>query len=78
MIGFEKVNMLNEEQKKEEDFLILNVQRFDINEFNLLINIIDDIFKKNNLTPLTKNLKTNKEERKESNGRLYVPTNMKK
>lgn len=29
--------------------------RVDIREFTLVISIIDDIFKNNNLTPLTKN-----------------------
>ena len=41
---------------QEEDYYVLMEDRVDIREFNILISIIDDVFKLNNLTPLTKNL----------------------
>ena len=35
--------------------MVLKEDRVDIREFNLVINIIDELFKANTLMPLTKN-----------------------
>lgn len=41
----------------EDDYYVLMEDRVDIREFNIVLGIMDDIFKLNNLTPLTKNMK---------------------
>ena len=50
--------------------------RVDVREFNIIITIIDDIFKLNNLTPLTKNLENSNPTKSES--KSYVPINSKR
>lgn len=51
-------------------------------EFNLLISIIDDVFRLNNLTPLTKNMypeesisPEKQEEKKATTSKINVPVN---
>lgn len=58
MLGFELVKWKDESLPDglEEDYYILNQERIDMREFNLLISIIDELFRLNNLTPLTKNM----------------------
>lgn len=58
MLGFERVKWKDESLADaiEEDYYILNQERIDMTELNIVVSIIDDIFKLNNLTPLTKNL----------------------
>ena len=60
MLGFEQVKWKDESvpDGHEEDYFILNQERIDMREFNILISIIDDIFRLNNLTPLTKNMES--------------------
>lgn len=65
---------------QDEDYFILMEDRVDIREFNLVISIIDDIFKNNNLTPLTKNFDTFKSTNGgKSDNKKFVPgVNLKK
>ena len=58
MLGFEQVQWKDESLPDSilEDYFILNQERIDMREFTMLIQIIDDVLRLNNLTPLTKNL----------------------
>lgn len=55
MIGFDRSQQMAEEGTLE-DFYILNTQRFSIQDFDLVIQIVDSILKSNNISPLTKNM----------------------
>ena len=58
MLGFEIVMWKDESIPDcvEEEYYMLMEHRIDIRELSLVISIIEDVLKANNLTPLTKNL----------------------
>lgn len=69
--------------------MVLNPYKFDLRDFTMIVSIIDEVLKRNNIQPLIKNMSANGvgpsekgEERKKqaaaASGRLYVPTNSKR
>eukprot|EP00347_Sterkiella_histriomuscorum_P010826 403374778 len=58
MLGFQRVQWKDTSQPGaiEEEYFMLNQERLDMREYNLVVSIIDDILKQNNLSPLTRNL----------------------
>ncbi|CDW73897.1 scp-like extracellular [Stylonychia lemnae] len=85
MLGFEKVQWYDDSQFDaiQEDYYILNQQRIDMREFNIVVQIINEVFSKNNMSPLTINMEnqsgnlasnfSSKEEFKTS--KITVPVN---
>ena len=61
MLGFEIVVWKDEtvNDSVEEEYYMLMEHRIDIRELSLVISIIDDVLKANNLSPLTKDLGPN-------------------
>lgn len=79
MLGFEKVKWKDDSLSdgREEEYYILNQERIDMREFNIVVSIIDDVFKVNNLTPLTKNMSNNMSGKSEEfkTSKITVPVN---
>ncbi len=79
MLGFEKVKWKDDSfsDGREEEYYILNQERIDMREFNIVVSIIDDVFKVNNLTPLTKNMSNNTSGKSEEfkTSKITVPVN---
>lgn len=79
MLGFEKVKWKDDSllDGREEEYYILNQERIDMREFNIVVSIIDDVFKVNNLTPLTKNMSNNMSGKSEEfkTSKITVPVN---
>ena len=56
MLGFEKRFL--EDKAFVDEFYVVDSWKIDLNDFMKLKCILDDIFRLNNITPLTKNLVT--------------------
>ena len=62
MLGFERKTLV--EDGKEDEFLVLNTDRFDLRDFTMMTNIMNDVLTRNNMSPLTQNMQQTSEETK--------------